>query len=296
MVDVTKVYRPVSAVPEAVPVARTSAPSSDEAVAVAEPSAPLVSVQEAATVVVVILAGLRVVWLVFLELVGVPVAVPEASSEVGEAGNDDVEEVMAPFSAACGCVDGALVVVDCSLVMVAVDAEDVKEAVVAASAELDSTVEKIWCATVVWATGGLVATAEMVGVLVGVASALAAVTAAVSVCAGSVATADFMLVVEVLVTVKVDVVVDVDVRPMARRLPAARTASSISSSETGFSRASQPACTGASRPEPTPDSPSGQTDSMHSSTVSRRPFLDATHMSFWSSSLSVLYPACWMQS
>lgn len=201
-------------------------------------------------------------------------------------------------------MDGAPVV-DCPLLVVAVDVEDVKGVVVAASAKLDSKVEKSWGATVVSATVGLVASAEVVGVLVAlgvgsgvaslcasVVSALAAVTAAASVCAGSVAMADSMRVVEVLVTVKVDV----DVTPMARMLPAAITASSISSSETGFSSSLQPACTGASRPEPTPDSPSGQTDSMHSSTVSRRPFLEATHMSFWSSSLSVLYPACWMQS
>lgn len=100
MVDVKKVYRPVSTVPEAVPVSKTSAPSSDEVVAVAEPSAgPLVSVEEEA---VVVLAGLMVVWLVFLVLVDIPIVISEASCELCEAGDDDVEEVMAPFSAACG--------------------------------------------------------------------------------------------------------------------------------------------------------------------------------------------------
>lgn len=234
---------------------------------------------------------------------------------MGVVDDDDMEEVMAPFAATYVCVDETLFV-DCSL-LVEVDVEDVKAIVVGTSVVLVEDVRMIWDAIVVDATDVLVgdpvvvgaevvvASVEVVGVstvlvvdseVVGVvisAVDMGVVTAAVS--AGCVATADDRCVVEVLVKVMVDVEVE-DRTAVASKFTAAVIASSISSSDIGFSRSSQPACAGAKRSEPTLMIPSGQPDSIHSSTVSRRPFLAATHMSFWSSSVSNVYPTERIQS
>lgn len=244
----------------------------------------------------------------------VAVAVLKASWELVATDDDEVEEVMAPFTGGCGWLDEVLVVVS-SLVVRTVVVEDIEGVIVAASAELVSDDEITWGATTVEATGKLV-TASVVScarVLIGAAevvdvstvlvvdSEVVSVSAAVVgtgvvisvvVSAESVVTANVECVVEVLVEVKVEV----EVTAVARMLAAAESASSMSSSETGFSSSLQPVCMGSRRSKTTFESPSEQTDIMHSSTVSSRPFLEATHISFWSSSLSVVYPVCCMQS
>lgn len=62
---------------------------------------------------------------------------------------------------------------------------------------------------------------------------------------------------------------------------AAARPSAISLSETGFSSSLHPVCIGIRRSEPTLERPSEQDNSMHDSTSSSRPSLEATHMSFW---------------
>lgn len=75
---------------------------------------------------------------------------------------------------------------------------------------------------------------------------------------------------------------------VASMLAAALAASSICSSDTGFSSSLQPVCIGTRRSDSTLDSPSEHSSAMQAMMLSSKLSLEALHMFFWSSSLSVL--------
>lgn len=166
---------------------------------------------------------------------------------------------------------------------------------------------------VVVSTGAVVASTGAVVVSTGVVVVSVVVGAGVAVvCTGVVSSAVVLVEVSggdevVVVDEAVDVVSgtttaevdedDVDVvegTAVANILPAAVSAASMSLSDTGFSRSLQPVCIGVRRSALTLESPSEQSDTIHCSTVSSRPSLEATHKSFWFCSPSVLYPDCWI--
>lgn len=75
-------------------------------------------------------------------------------------------------------------------------------------------------------------------------------------------------------------VVEVTTTAVANIFSAAAWPSAMSSSETGFSSSLHPVCMGVRRSESTLERPSEHDKSMHDSTSSSRPSLEATHMSF----------------
>lgn len=283
-------------------VSNTRVSSSDAVdVAVAESSS-------SASLEAVALAVVMVVRVCLVLVSSAAAAVLETPSEVPEAVDDAMGEVKAPFAGASGRLE-AVVVVDGELVVV-LDIKDGEGVVMAAgvadgvTSELVSSDEVVSGMTTDEAMKILfTASAEAVDVsaVVVVGSEDAWLCASV-VDAGVVISAEVwtgcvvMANVEYVVEVLVEVEVEVEVTAVARMFHAAAAAPSISSSETGFSSSLQPVCMGVRRSESTLERPSGHSGSIHSSTISRRPSLEATHMSFWLSSLSVLYPACWMQS